>query len=143
MELSERKKQILKAIIGDYIRTAEPVGSKALAEEMGGSVSSATIRNELADLVEMGYLEQPHTSAGRVPSPKGYRLYVNELMEKREVSETEAEEINEQLKSKLSGTDSVIAKAGQMVSSRQLPRVQRDGRTARGERQALRAHRGR
>jgi len=107
-------------------------------------VSSATIRNELADLVEMGYLEQPHTSAGRVPSPKGYRLYVNELMEKREVSETEAEEINEQLKSKLSGTVSVIAKAGQMVSSiRQLPRVQRDGRTARGERQALRAHRGR
>ena len=55
VELSERKKQILKAIIGDYIRTAEPVGSKALAEEMGGSVSSATIRNELADLVEMGY----------------------------------------------------------------------------------------
>ena len=101
----------------DYIAAAEPVGSKALAEEMGGSVSSATIRNELADLVEMGYLEQPHTSAGRVPSPKGYRLYVNELMEKREVSETEAEEINEQLKSKLSGTDSVIAKAGQMVSS--------------------------
>ena len=117
MDLTERKKQILKRVVEDYIAAAEPVGSKALAEEMGGSVSSATIRNELADLVEMGYLEQPHTSAGRVPSPKGYRLYVNELMEKREVSETEAEEINEQLKSKLSGTDSVIAKAGQMVSS--------------------------
>lgn len=85
-------------MVEDYIAAAEPVGSKALAEEMGGSVSSATIRNELADLVEMGYLEQPHTSAGRVPSPKGYRLYVNELMEKREVSEAEAEEINEQLK---------------------------------------------
>ena len=117
MDLTERKKQILKRVVEDYIAAAEPVGSKALAEEMGGSVSSATIRNELADLVEMGYLEQPHTSAGRVPSPKGYRLYVNELMEKREVSETEAEEINEQLKSRLSGTDSVIAKAGQMVSS--------------------------
>ena len=117
MDLTERKKQILKRVVEDYIAAAEPVGSKALAEEMGGSVSSATIRNELADLVEMGYLEQPHTSAGRVPSPKGYRLYVNELMEKREVSEAEAEEINEQLKSKLSGTDSVIAKAGQMVSS--------------------------
>ena len=117
MDLTERKKQILKRVVEDYIAAAEPVGSKALAEEMGGSASSATIRNELADLVEMGYLEQPHTSAGRVPSPKGYRLYVNELMEKREVSETEAEEINEQLKSKLSGTDSVIAKAGQMVSS--------------------------
>ena len=117
MDLTERKKQILKRVVEDYIAAAEPVGSKALAEEMGGSVSSATIRNELADLVEMGYLEQPHTSAGRVPSPKGYRLYVNELMEKREVSEAEAEEINEQLKSKLGGTDSVIARAGQMVSS--------------------------
>lgn len=81
MDLTERKKQILKRVVEDYIAAAEPVGSKALAEEMGGSVSSATIRNELADLVEMGYLEQPHTSAGRVPSPKGYRLYVNELME--------------------------------------------------------------
>ena len=139
MDLTERKKQILKRVVEDYIAAAEPVGSKALAEEMGGSVSSATIRNELADLVEMGYLEQPHTSAGRVPSPKGYRLYVNELMEKREVSETEAEEINEQLKSRLSGTDSVA----DGVEHRQLPRVQRDGRTARGERQALRAHRGR
>ena len=74
MDLTERKKQILKRVVEDYIAAAEPVGSKALAEEMGGSVSSATIRNELADLVEMGYLEQPHTSAGRVPSPKGYRL---------------------------------------------------------------------
>ena len=71
MDLTERKKQILKRVVEDYIAAAEPVGSKALAEEMGGSVSSATIRNELADLVEMGYLEQPHTSAGRVPSPKG------------------------------------------------------------------------
>ena len=69
MDLTERKKQILKRVVEDYIAAAEPVGSKALAEEMGGSVSSATIRNELADLVEMGYLEQPHTSAGRVPSP--------------------------------------------------------------------------
>ena len=67
MDLTERKKQILKRVVEDYIAAAEPVGSKALAEEMGGSVSSATIRNELADLVEMGYLEQPHTSAGRVP----------------------------------------------------------------------------
>lgn len=117
MTLTERKKQILKRVVEDYIAAAEPVGSKALAEEMGGRVSSATIRNELADLVEMGYLEQPHTSAGRVPSPKGYRLYVNELMEKREVSDAEAEEINEQLREKLGGTDSVIARAGQMVSS--------------------------
>ena len=91
MELSARKKQILKRVIEDYIASAEPVGSKAIAQEMGGSVSSATVRNELAELSDLGYLEQPHTSAGRVPSPKGYRLYVNELMERREVSEAEAE----------------------------------------------------
>ena len=87
MELSARKKQILKRVIEDYIASAEPVGSKAIAQEMGGSVSSATVRNELAELSDLGYLEQPHTSAGRVPSPKGYRLYVNELMERREVAE--------------------------------------------------------
>ena len=86
MDLTDRKKQILKVVVEDYIRTAEPVGSKAIASEMGGSVSSATIRNELADLVELGYLEQPHTSAGRIPSPKGYRLYVNELMERQRLS---------------------------------------------------------
>ncbi len=117
MELTERKKQILKRVVEDYIATAEPVGSKALCEEMGGSVSSATIRNELADLVEMDYLEQPHTSAGRIPSPKGYRLYVNELMEHKQLSEDEAQKINETLHDKLSGIDNVMSKAGQMVSS--------------------------
>ena len=115
MELTERKKQILKRVVEDYIAAAEPVGSKALCEEMGGAVSSATIRNELADLVEMGYLEQPHTSAGRVPSPKGYRLYVNELMEKRALDEAEAQSINETLRR--SGIDNVMSKAGQMVST--------------------------
>ena len=73
MDLTDRKKQILKVVVEDYIRTAEPVGSKAIAAEMGGSVSSATIRNELSDLVELGYLEQPHTSAGRVPAPLAAR----------------------------------------------------------------------
>ena len=74
MELTDRKKQILKIVVDGYVATAEPVSSKAIAEKMPGRISSATIRNELADLVEMGYLEQPHTSAGRVPSAKGYRL---------------------------------------------------------------------
>ena len=69
VELSARKKQILKAIIGDYIRTAEPVGSKALTEGHELPFSSATIRNEMSELEEMGYLEKPHTSAGRIPSP--------------------------------------------------------------------------
>ena len=87
MELTQRKKQILKIVVDSYINTAEPVGSKAIVEQMPGKISSATIRNELADLVEMGYLEQPHTSAGRVPSAKGYRLYVNELMERRALPE--------------------------------------------------------
>jgi len=117
MELTARKKQILKVVTERYIDSAEPVGSKFIAQAMGGSVSSATIRNELADLVELGYLEQPHTSAGRIPSAKGYRLYVNELMERRSVSQQEAEEINTALQGKMKELDSVIAQAGQMVSS--------------------------
>ncbi len=117
MELTARKKQILKVVTERYIDSAEPVGSKFIAEAMGGSVSSATIRNELADLVELGYLEQPHTSAGRIPSAKGYRLFVNELMEKSSVSNEEAEEINAALTGKMHEIDSVIAQAGKMVSS--------------------------
>lgn len=117
MELTPRKKEILKVVIERYIDSAEPVGSKYIAEAMGGSVSSATIRNELADLVELGYLEQPHTSAGRIPSAKGYRLYVNELMERQNVSREEAAEINAALDGKMQELDSVIAQAGKMVSS--------------------------
>lgn len=117
VELSERKRQILKRVVEDYIQTAEPVGSKVLAQQMGGSVSSATIRNELSELSDMGYLEQPHTSAGRVPSPKGYRLYVNELMEQRTLSEQETQRINETLHGKLSALDDVVSQAGQMVST--------------------------
>ena len=71
MAISERKKKILAAVVDEYIRTAEPVGSKVIAENAGLGCSSATIRNELAELVNMGYLEQPHTSAGRVPTPMG------------------------------------------------------------------------
>lgn len=117
MELTQRKKQILKVVTERYIDSAEPVGSKYIAEAMGGSISSATIRNELADLVELGYLEQPHTSAGRIPSAKGYRLFVNELMEKSTVSNEEAAEINAALTGKMHELDSVVAQAGKMVSS--------------------------
>ena len=117
MELTDRKKHILKVVIEDYIRTAEPVGSKAIAAEMGGKVSSATIRNELSDLTELGYLEQPHTSAGRVPSPKGYRLYVNELMERQRLSLDETEKINAALQVKMEELDRVISQAGRAVSS--------------------------
>ena len=115
VELTDRKKQILKVVVEDYVRTAEPVGSKAIAAEMGG-VSSATIRNELSDLTELGYLEQPHTSAGR-PSPKGYRLYVNELMERQRLSIAETERINQSLQMRMEELDRVISQAGRAVSS--------------------------
>ncbi len=115
MELSERKKQILKAVVEHYIDSAEPVGSKTIAKELG--VSSATIRNEFAELCELGYLEQPHTSAGRVPSPQGYRLYVNELMERRAVSAQEAESIDETLRGRLEDMGGVLTNAGQLVST--------------------------
>lgn len=116
MELTERKKQILKLVVEHYISTAEPIGSKTIAEKLEEKVSSATIRNELADLSELGYLEQPHTSAGRIPSAKGYRLYVNELMERHALSVAETEKINEALHVKMAELDDVISKAGQMMS---------------------------
>lgn len=90
MELGSRKKKILSAIINDYIESAEPVGSRTIAKKYEIGLSSATIRNEMADLEELGYLEQPHTSAGRVPSDKGYRLYVDELIQINKPSDEEA-----------------------------------------------------
>ena len=101
MELTARKKEILKIVVESYIDTAEPLGSKAIAERMPEKVSSATVRNELAELSDMGYLEQPHTSAGRIPSPLGYRLYVNELMERKPISAEEAARINDTLRQEL------------------------------------------
>mgnify|MGYP005946211869 FL=1 len=80
MEMTERKKKILAAVVERYILSGEPVGSKALVDLPGLSVSSATVRNDMADLVTAGYLEQPHTSAGRIPSSEGYRYYVDNLM---------------------------------------------------------------
>lgn len=117
MELTERKKRILKAIVELYVESAEPVGSKAIAAAMENSVSSATIRNEMADLEEMGYLEKPHTSAGRIPAPKCYRIYVNELMEQHRLSIQETESMNEALHIKLQELDRVLSRAGQVVSN--------------------------
>ena len=116
MELSERKKQILRAVVENYIQTAEPVGSKAIVASAGLKVSSATIRNEMAELENLGYLEQPHTSAGRIPSPKGYRLYVNELMEEHRLTMQEAEKINEALNLKIREMDQVMSEAGKIIS---------------------------
>ena len=115
MELSERKKKILAAVVDEYIHTAEPVGSKTIASEAGLGCSSATIRNELSELTSLGYLEQPHTSAGRIPSPQGYRFYVNELMERTRVSVEEAETINERLSEKMEQLDKLMADAGKLA----------------------------
>lgn len=88
MELSERKQAILASVVELYIQSGEPVGSKGLLSQMGIPVSSATIRNEMAELSAQGYLEQPYTSAGRVPTAKGYRYYVDHLMRSQEVDAT-------------------------------------------------------
>ena len=116
LELTERKKKILRAVIECYVQNAEPVGSKAVAQWAGLDVSSATIRNDMAELSEMGYLEQPHTSAGRIPSAKGYRLYVNELMDDYKLSMQETERINQALHTKMKALDQVIDQAGKMVA---------------------------
>ena len=115
MGISERKKRILTAVVEEYIRTAEPVGSKVIAA-MGMGCSSATIRNELAELSNMGYLEQPHTSAGRIPTPRGYRIYVNELMEKQRLSLEETEELNFRMNQKLQQLDDTIASISKLAS---------------------------
>ncbi|MBQ6048468.1 MAG: heat-inducible transcription repressor HrcA [Oscillospiraceae bacterium] len=116
MALSERKKKILAAVVDEYIKTAEPVSSKAIAETGNLGCSSATIRNELAELVALGYLEQPHTSAGRVPTPAGYRLYVNELMQRQKLSVEESEELNRKLNDRLAVMDTAISDIGKLAS---------------------------
>ncbi|MDY5483218.1 MAG: heat-inducible transcriptional repressor HrcA [Clostridium sp.] len=93
MELDERKVKILKAIIQNYLETGEPVGSRTISKYSDLKLSSATIRNEMSDLEEMGYIIQPHTSAGRIPSDKGYRFYVDELMREKESEVTEMREL--------------------------------------------------
>ena len=98
------------------LRTAEPVGSKAIAATAGLGCSSATIRNELAELVSLGYLEQPHTSAGRVPTPMGYRMYVNELMERQKLSLEETEDLNRRMNQKLRELDDTISDVSRLAS---------------------------
>ena len=116
MELTERKKQILRAIVDSYIRTAEPVGSKTISQLPGMEFSPATIRNEMADLTTMGLLEQPHTSAGRVPSAAGYRLYVDELMQDYRLSMDETKTINQAMEVKMQEVDKMISQVGKLVS---------------------------
>jgi len=116
-ELSDRKKQILKAIIDAHIADGEPVGSKYLMETKQIPCSSATIRNEMAELEAMGYLEQPHTSAGRVPSEMGYRFYVDSLVEHYAMTAKEISEINTLLKAKMAELDQILLTASKVASS--------------------------
>ena len=116
MELTERKKKVLRSVVDLYIRTAEPVGSKAITELPDMQYSSATIRNEMADLTAMGYLEQPHTSAGRIPSAAGYRLYVDELMADYRLSMDETKSINSAIEEKMQRVDKLVEKVAKLVS---------------------------
>ena len=116
MELTPRKKQVLRSVVDLYIRTAEPVGSKAITELPDMKYSSATIRNEMADLTAMGYLEQPHTSAGRIPSAAGYRLYVDELMADYRLSLDETKSINTAIEEKMQRFDKMVEKVARLVS---------------------------
>ena len=115
MDLTERKLKILQAVIADFIRTAEPVGSRTISKnyELG---SPATIRNEMADLEELGYLTHPHTSSGRVPSEKAYRLYVNELMNKRELTQEQKDVIARDLYSNVTELENLIERAAHVLS---------------------------
>ncbi len=116
MELTERKKKELRSVVDLYFRTAEPVGSKAIAELPDMNFSSATIRNEMADLTAMGYLEQPHTSAGRIPSAAGYRLYVDELMMEYRLSMDETKSINTAIEEKMQQVDKLVERVAKLVS---------------------------
>lgn len=99
--LDNRKKQVLQAVIEEYINTAEPVSSAAILEHYGLECSSATIRNDMSELEQLGFLEKPHTSAGRIPSVKGYRFYVNELLNDENISIEEIQYIKENLQTKV------------------------------------------
>lgn len=115
--LSERKKKILEAIIKQYVESGEPVGSKLIADLPGIKASSATIRNEMAELTEMGYLQQPHTSAGRIPSEQGYRYYVDSLMASYNSTTEEIGTLNELLKARTEQLDRIIDDAGKLASA--------------------------
>lgn len=116
MNLDERKFLILQAIIDDYITTALPVGSRTISRKSGVGFSPATIRNEMSDLEELGYLDQPHTSAGRVPSDKAYRLYVDRLLKVGKLSDDESERMHDYMQARSAQVDGVIRSAAQVLA---------------------------
>jgi heat-inducible transcriptional repressor len=116
MELSQRKQKILAAVVEHYIKTGEPVGSKFLQSELDISVSSATIRNEMAELVNMGLLEQPHTSAGRIPTNEGYRYYVDNLMGVRQLDEADKRRIEAGVSIKNASPETILSRASEFLA---------------------------
>lgn len=115
--LSERQRLILNAIINDYIFTAEPVGSRSISKHKNIGFSPATIRNEMSDLEEKGFLEQPHTSAGRIPSHKGYRYFVDHLIQPEDLSNQELEVLKLFLKEKIFKTEEVMQQVASILSN--------------------------
>lgn len=116
MELDPRKSKILEAIVKNYIATGEPVGSKSLLNFLDFSVSSATVRNEMAELSDLGYLIQPHTSAGRIPSQKGYRYYIDNLMKKIPVPERDRRIIDQTLKASADDPEHILKEASKILA---------------------------
>ena len=114
MELDERKVKILDAVIRNYLATGEPVGSRTISKYTDLNLSSATIRNEMADLEELGYIVQPHTSAGRIPSDKGYRFYVDHLMQEKD---REVKEMKDFVIEKTQKMDEVLKKVAKMLAN--------------------------
>ena len=130
VELDDRKKKILQAVIRNYLETGEPVGSRTISKDTDLNLSSATIRNEMADLEEMGYILQPHTSAGRIPSDKGYRLYVDTMMEEKEREVVELKEMlverQDKMETLLKQVAKVLARNTQYATMISAPQVKRN-----------------
>lgn len=115
-DLSERKQKILAAVVEQYIESGEPVGSKALSNIPGLSVSSATVRSEMSELASMGYLDQPHTSAGRVPTELGYRYYIDKLMQRSAPGESDRRLMDSAIKSGWGDPEAVLEQAGELIA---------------------------
>lgn len=116
MPLNERKRRILRAVTEDYINSAEPVGSRTIARRYNLGVSPATIRNEMSDLEEEGYLQQPHTSAGRIPSDKGYRFYVDSLMSPQEVSAEDRETVRRLMQARNQQMEEIVHQTARLLA---------------------------
>ena len=116
MTMDARKFRILQAIIDDYILTAIPVGSRTISKKYEMGLSSATIRNEMSDLEELGYLDQPHVSAGRIPSAKAYRLYVDKLMHAQALSDAERQKLFSHMNTRTRQVETVIRRAARVLS---------------------------